>query len=192
MSIAEENEKAIRSLMEVQLQMMTLVSSAFDSSKELEKKQHELDARLVAIEERLAQFDEAKAMAETAAETMAKLESQNTSELLAQVENGRLINTRVTLEAWKMARELRLKGLSVSAVARTLNRPRSTVQYLLERSEESIKRSIQGKRRRKKPEPVMVKEDNEEILAAFRAARIDSPEEVEEKNLALDFPDYVC
>lgn len=192
MSIAEENEKAIRSLMEVQLQMMTLVSSAFDSSKELEKKQQELDARLVAIEERLAQFDEAKAMAETAAETMAKLESQNTSELLAQVENGRLINTRVTLEAWKMARELRLKGLSVSAVARTLNRPRSTVQYLLERSEESIKRSIQGKRRRKKPEPVMVKEDNEEILAAFRAARIDSPEEVEEKNLALDFPDYVC
>lgn len=161
-NLVEENEKAIRSLMEVQLQMMTLVSSAFDNSKAVENSQRELDARLALIEERLAQFNEVKEMAETLSAIVDKIESENTENLLTQVSNGKLINSRVTMEAWKMARDLRMKGLSVSAVARTLNRPRSTVQYLLERTEEDIRRSVQGKRRRfKKSEEVIVKEDSE-------------------------------
>lgn len=120
-----------------------------------------------------------------------KIKVKEERDTLDMIQGGRSINNRVTLDAWTAARMLRRQGLSISAVARTLNRPRSTVQYLLERSEEDIKRSLLGKRK-PKTTPVSVKEDNEEILAAFKAAGIAPPEEVEEKNLALDFPDYVC
>lgn len=62
---------------------------------------------------------------------------------------GTSINQRITLEVHALVKKLYSEGMAVAAIARNINRPRSTVQYLLNMTEDRVREIVSGKRRRK-------------------------------------------